>query len=315
MLISYAGNVLGEEVTSDDLRELNLPVIQESRGGGEAPQQTGIVPVIEGETRAESRKEVRQFVLSEALPVVPARLVKRILKSEFVEMNELLKDNMEVERRRGLEGTSQSQYFQRGNRREVPDLLSWIQCFSLYAAVVASRYPEKTKELWAYQATIIAEAQRCGGRGFVSYDSTFRQQMLSFESTDFSRINQSLYSTTFLSMRGKGQCCSMCNLPDHGREDCALNPSRTVPVVHMKESAAPTKVDPRGGSGEPRRKRPRRGACFAWNDGSCKSSSESCKFEHVCSYCFGNHRRPFCKSRPAEGSGRREETPNQMGLN
>ena len=91
MFISYTGNVLGEEVTPDDLRELNLPVIQESQGGGEAPKQTRIVPVIEGETRAESRKEVRQFILSEALPVVPARLVKRILKSEFVEMDELLK--------------------------------------------------------------------------------------------------------------------------------------------------------------------------------------------------------------------------------
>ena len=64
----------------------------------------------------------------------------------------------------------------------------------------------------------------------------------------------------------------MCN---HGWEDCVLNPSRTVPVVHMKELAAPTKVDPRGGSGEPRRKRPRRGACFASNDGSCKSLSMS----------------------------------------
>ena len=117
MFISYTGNVLGEEVTPDDLRELNLPVIQESQGGGEAPKQTRIVPVIESETRAESCKEVRQFILSEALPVVPARLVKRILKSEFVEMDELLKNNMEVARRRCLEGTSQSQYFQRGNRR------------------------------------------------------------------------------------------------------------------------------------------------------------------------------------------------------
>ena len=41
------------------------------------------------EHTAENSKEIRQFILSEALPVVPARLVKRILKCEFVEMNEL----------------------------------------------------------------------------------------------------------------------------------------------------------------------------------------------------------------------------------
>ena len=42
------------------------------------------------------------FLLGEALPVVPEKLVKRILKPVFVDMAELLKDNMEVERRRSL---------------------------------------------------------------------------------------------------------------------------------------------------------------------------------------------------------------------
>ena len=44
--------------------------------------------------------ENNPFVLSEALPVVPAKLVRRIRRGEFVDMAELLKDNMEVERRR-----------------------------------------------------------------------------------------------------------------------------------------------------------------------------------------------------------------------
>lgn len=38
------------------------------------------------------------FILSEALPVIPGKLVKKILKGEFVEMAELLKDNMELEK-------------------------------------------------------------------------------------------------------------------------------------------------------------------------------------------------------------------------
>jgi len=37
------------------------------------------------------------FILSEALPVVPPKLVKRIVKGEYVDMAELLNDNMEVE--------------------------------------------------------------------------------------------------------------------------------------------------------------------------------------------------------------------------
>ena len=37
------------------------------------------------------------FILSEALPPVPAKLVKRIQKAEYVDIAELLKDNMEAE--------------------------------------------------------------------------------------------------------------------------------------------------------------------------------------------------------------------------
>ena len=46
------------------------------------------------------------FVLNEALPVVPAKLVKKILKGEFIDMCELLKDNIEAERRRLLRAST-----------------------------------------------------------------------------------------------------------------------------------------------------------------------------------------------------------------
>lgn len=37
-----------------------------------------------------------------------------------------------------------------------------------------------------------------GGRGWLLYDAAFRQQIRSYDLVDFSHINQSLYSTTFL---------------------------------------------------------------------------------------------------------------------
>ena len=48
-----------------------------------------------------------------------------------------------------------------------------------------------------YQALMIAEHRKCGGRGWLLYDSAFRQQIVSLETTDFSRLNQSLYLTNF----------------------------------------------------------------------------------------------------------------------
>ena len=115
------------------------------------------------------------------------------VRRDFVDMAELLRDNMEVERRAGGEGEPSLT-----RRREVPDILSWLQCFSMYAAVLGAHYPEKMKELLAYQALIISEHRRCGGRGWLLYDAAFRKQISNIQEADFSRLNQSLPHHVFL---------------------------------------------------------------------------------------------------------------------
>lgn len=231
---------MGADVDPARVRALGLATFDGEKGAtGEENQQAP------GEKReaAGTKKEAATFILSEALPVIPAKLVKRILKGEFVDMADLLKDNMEAERRRALVEGESNQIL---GRREVPDILSWLHCFSLYAAVVGSRYPEKSRELLAYQAMLIGEHRRCGGRGWLLYDTAFRQQIVSLETTDFSKLNQSLYATTFLAYGGKGQFCPSCMLPDHTQDECALHPSRTVPVVRLREAGFESREGARG---------------------------------------------------------------------
>ena len=252
------------------------------------------------------------FVLSEALPVVPARLVRKIGRGEFVDMSELLKDNMELERRRAACGgePSQGHLAGRTGRREVPDVMSWLHSFSLYAAIMWERHPQKVKEMWAYQATMIAEARRCGGRGWLLYDSAFRQQAAastSMDKVDFSRINQSLYATTFLAYGGRGQFCTTCMQPDHTAEECALHPSRALPVVRVSEEPTERRSRPvEARRGKSAGKRP----CFGWNDGQC--SYQYCKYDHVCARCHGNHRREACRNR---GEANRERGREDSGNN
>ena len=114
-------------------------------------------------------------------------------------MAELLRDNMELGRRHHLEaglggGT-------RPSRREVPDLLSWIACFGVYASMVAQKCPNRVRELWAYQTMVVHEARRCGGKGWQIYDSMFRQQAANNPKVDWSVLNT---STSFLAMQNQG---------------------------------------------------------------------------------------------------------------
>ena len=175
-----AGRRLGGDPDPGEVAQLNLPSIagvvrreQEATQAGAAGKSEQ--PGASGSTS----QEAIPFVLSEALPVVPGKLVKKILRGEFVDMAELLKDNVEAERRRLAPG--ENSQIPRPSRREIPDFESWLQCFSSYAAVVGSKYPHKCKELWAYQAFMIAEHRKCGGRGWLLYDNAFRQQIPSLE--------------------------------------------------------------------------------------------------------------------------------------
>ena len=131
--------------------------------------------------------------MGEGIPPVPARLVGRIWNDDYIDMAELLRDNLEAERR-GNSGNTQQSGLPGGShskplRREVPDVLSWAQCFGVYIGVVVEKYPDRVKQLLAYQATVLREARRCGGSCWRSYDAMFRQLAAADPSTDWSRLN------------------------------------------------------------------------------------------------------------------------------
>ena len=74
------------------------------------------------------------LIVSAALDPIPHRLVLRIRNGEFVEMRELLADNISL--------YNQLEDF-RGHTsgfcphvREVPSLSSWVYCFAAYMAVL-----------------------------------------------------------------------------------------------------------------------------------------------------------------------------------
>ena len=85
-------------------------------------------------------------------------------------MAELLKDNIEAEGRR-FSSTEEVSGPSRGTQRTILNFLSWLHCYSLFAAIICSKYLEKSREMWIYQATIIGEAKQCGGNGWHLYDA------------------------------------------------------------------------------------------------------------------------------------------------
>lgn len=167
------------------------------------------------------------------------------------------------------------------SRREVPDLISWVQCFGVYAAVVANKHPDRTQQLLAYQMMVVREARRCGGRGLQSYDAMFRQQAAISLSVDWSKVNNSLYPTTFLKQqKGRGRTCIHCMETDHSSQECALAPTRPSRYGHPSRGEPHTDVN--ADDGRSTRNRGTK-VCYSWNDGRC--AVPYCRYRHVCAKC------------------------------
>ena len=178
-MLPSAGNPLGGMPDPAAVAALGLPVVGDrpnpvtagtsANAGGEgeksASGKTGCSPATAGLAKGSKNPPVdgaaQTFVLSDGLAPVPAKLVSKILKGEFVDMSELLRDNLEAERKGALLDPSEasSPSSTKCSRREVPDLLSWVQCFGTYMAVIASQQPSRVMPLLAYQTLIIREAR------------------------------------------------------------------------------------------------------------------------------------------------------------
>lgn len=81
------------------MRGLHLPSFAGQEGpaiGGTATPEPPPSPAPLRREETPAAAADNPFVLGEALPAVPAKLVRRILKPEYIDMAELLHDNIEV---------------------------------------------------------------------------------------------------------------------------------------------------------------------------------------------------------------------------
>ena len=226
------------------------------------------------------------LILSPASDPFPQPLVQRVQSGQFVEMRDLLADNIallsQLSSLHGA-GTVPITTVQRTSLREVPSLISWIYCFTAYVAI---RTPDQlTRQMLAYARLIIREALRHGGAGWAEYDRVFRRQVSINALLPWNTLEPSLQAATILGQRSsEGTFCSLCQECDHLSHQCALAP--------LQQQLQPAAHRP------PRRVETLQRICVAWNKGTC--FRHQCSFRHTCATCQKGHKARDCPDTPPE---------------
>ena len=166
---------------------------------------------------------IRVLLTGRDLSPIPGKLVKKIQAEEYVDLSELLPDNVELLRRAEAEPSTQVQ----GQRQiqRVSTLRTWVQCFATYAAVLAEAHPHRMRDLLAYLRLIVRETQCHEGDGWRSYDILFRKLAATNTSIKWGAPLPSLYSTSFTSSQPSQTLYELCLEGDHKSEECALSPA------------------------------------------------------------------------------------------
>ncbi len=180
-------------VEADRVRDLGLPAFDDHVSPSVTPveelKRVGAGPVSANTKKGDTT--VQKFQLGPTLPVVPARIVRCVLRGDYVDMAELTEDNLELELRRSTEG-EEGKPTPLSKLKPVADPLIWARSFCLYAGIVVSTHPGKARDLLAYLATLLAGAEK--GDWWRAYDSRFRQQIPALELAEFGKLDQALYT-------------------------------------------------------------------------------------------------------------------------
>ncbi len=219
------------------------------------PLPLGTHPEIVARTAAPS------IVISEGIPPIPVKLVEKIRCWEFIDLAKLLV-NQETQPDHptiiidgqlvALESPVKSQKKTAG----INDILSWVQAFSRFMAVLLAAdatTKEEAAGLAAHQHLILQLVKDLGGKQWAKYDWEFREWASAKGVRIWGDLNMAIY----------GRC-----------------------LPQLRPAIGPTEPDwSSSGKGHVP-------ACFKWNRGQC--NRPLCSYIHACSECGGPHKRSQC---------------------
>ena len=123
------------------------------------------------------------------LPPVPRKLVMRIQAGDYIDMAELLPERLWADSEGGREDKKA--------KCLISTISEWVQCYSVFMAVVSKKVPERMQDLLSYQAIIVEACMEYEGETWLCYDRRFRQMAAATPDTPWAKIDATLRNMVF----------------------------------------------------------------------------------------------------------------------
>ena len=158
-----------------------------------------------------------------------------------------------------------------------------MECFSILAGVLTTRYPSHAQEFFAYQKTIVHASRSFAGDHWVTYDLCYRRRAAATKCLQWSVIDFSLYNETFTGRAKPMPRCKYCLSEHHIASDCSFAPDPSPPASRLSQISSSSRSS-------------RTQICQLFNSkngNQCRF--RPCKYLHICSGCQEPHPASSCK--------------------
>ena len=234
--------------------------------------------------------------ISEGLPPILTKVVKKIEKGEYVDFADLLPKKPGIDdqpysdlAKDGIIVVTESRHL-KSQKKVIQDVATWMEAFLTFATIRNRTHPTHTNDLLAYGALIVRGARDYKGSGWLSYDFQYRRLAAARGNCgNWGHRDVSLWNDTV---------CKPANL----ETPRYLPPSNDGPPDESRgpkrKSAPQMSISHKKPKNVAREKQWRSSVCFPYSY-SGKCTRDKCEFLHVCYDCGGPHNQSSCPKKDA----------------
>ena len=155
-------------------------------------------------------------------PPVPKEIVAQIREGKYVNFQELLPENLVKENANSKKFVDETE--------RVDDVTKWTDCMATYIAVFTCDYPNRIRDLLAYQGIITRLYRECQDkRAWQRYDVAFRRKASQNGLNDWSKVDENLWIMASSRDARRAVLCKACLSLAHDQASCPLNPEEESP--------------------------------------------------------------------------------------
>ncbi|XP_068675093.1 echinoderm microtubule-associated protein-like 6 [Montipora foliosa] len=169
-----------------------------------------------------------EFHMHPGQPPVPKQIVGQICEGKYINFQELLLENL------GKEDAKNKILIDETQR--VDDITKWIDCMAIYISVYTSHYPNRIRDLLAYQGIITRLYRDCQDKkAWQRYDVAFRRKAFQTSLRDWSTVDENLWIMSSSRDARRAVLCKACLSLTHNQASCPLLPkaeSAKTPRLH-----------------------------------------------------------------------------------